>query len=420
MEDSSRHKYEQALTAFKKHSTIQRGQRLRGLNDLNLFTTLLNKSDEVRLHSSFIHFLLDTSANHYQNSLFLELFLQSCDVPEDFISVESVRVFKEYHFIDIYITDGTNHIIIENKIYSRDQPQQLQTYIDAIKAEDNDEPSTLLDRLMVIYLSLDREPDDSLGRFSINGDRLVCDAESYAYKHITYDNQVIAWLKRAHSEVANITNLSVVIDQYMDVIKKLYGKYQGKVMSLHKFIESHPDKTELYRTFGEIASEYTKLKTSVMSAFWEETVSRLKERAKEHSLIVDCVDIGRLVAGKKFGYPLRVKWNKEDRTVFAFEYHHSDYHKPMWGIFSGNNPDVLDAKVELSEQFSSLPASLNRSSNTWMKSGFFESDDFFDWVIQQTDINLAVERFIEQFMEVCLPCMNFLKQVSQHLQQKAL
>ena len=357
MEDSSRHKYEQALTAFRKHSTIQRGQRLRGLNDLNLFTTLLNKSDEVRLHSSFIHFLLDTSANHYQETLFLELFLQSCGVPEDFISLESARVFKEYRFIDLYITDGVSHIIIENKIHANDQPKQLQTYIDVIKADDSDKQSALSDRLMVIYLSLDRGPDEiSLGRFTINSERLVCDTESYSYKHITYNNQVIEWLKRAHSEVANITNLSVIIDQYMDVIKKLYGKYQGKVMSLHEFIESHPDKIELYRTFGEIASEYTKLKTSVMSAFWEEAIPRLTERAKEDSLIVDCVDPVRLKAGQKFGYPLRVKWSKEDRTVFAFEYHKPDYHKPMWGIFSANNPDVLRTKVALSEQFSSLPA----------------------------------------------------------------
>lgn len=419
MEDSSAHKYKRALKVFEKHSSIQNGQRLRGLNDLNIFTTLLNKSDEVRLHSSFIHFLLDTTANHYQNSLFLELFLHCCGVSEDFISLDSARVFKEYQYIDLYITDGVSHIIIENKIHATDQPLQLQRYIDVIQAEDTDTQSALSDRLMVIYLSLDRGPaKSSLGRFNINGKRLVCDSESYAFKHITYDNQVTAWLQRAHSEVANITNLSVIIDQYLDVIKKLYGKYQGKVMSLHEFIESHPDKMELYRTFGEIASEYTKLKSSVMSAFWEDAISRLSERAQEHSWIIDCADKGRLDAGQKFGYPLRVKWSNNDVAVFAFEYHEPDYQKPMWGIFSAGNSDVLDTKVELSEQFSTLPGSLPDSSKIWMKYGFLETDDFFDWVIQQKDINTAVEIFVQQFIEVCLPCMEFLKQVNHYIQQK--
>jgi hypothetical protein len=402
MEDSLTHKYKEALRVFERHSSLQKGQRLRGLNDLNIFTTLLNKNDEVRLHSSFIHFLLDTSANHYQNSLFLELFLQSCGVPEDFISLESARTYKEYQFIDLYITDGVSHIIIENKIYAPDQLKQLQRYIDVIKEEDTDRQSKLSDRLMVIYLSLDRGPGKmSLGRFNINQRRLEFGEESYPYKHITYDNHVMAWLQRAHAEVANITNLSVIIDQYMDVIKKMYGKYQGKVMSLHEFIESHPDKMELYRTFGEIASEFTKLKSSVMSVFWEETINRLSDRAQE--------------SGQKFGYPLRVKWNKEDIAVFAFEYHEPDYHKPMWGIFSANNPDLLNTKFELTDQFSSLPSSLTKSSNIWMKFGFMEPDNFFDWVIQQRDINTAVEMFIAQFMEVCLPCMNYIQLVNKHL-----
>lgn len=260
----------------------------------------------------------------------------------------------------------------------------------------------------------------SLGRFELNGERLECGEESYPCKQITYANHLTTWLQRAHSEVANITNLSVIIDQYMDVVKKLYGKYQGKVMSLHEFIESHPDKMELYRTFGEIASEYSKLKSSVMSAFWEEVLNNLSERAEENSWIVDCADKGRLDAGQKFGYPLRVKWNKNDRAVFAFEYHEPDYHKPMWGIFCGNNQDVLNTKVALKEEYSSLPSTLNRSSTIWMKYGFMEQDDFFDWVIQQKDINTAVEKFIERFMEVCLPCMRFLKQVNHHIQQKAL
>lgn len=416
-------KYTEALSVFKEHSARQKEQRLRGLNDFNIFTTLLNQSDEVRLHSSFIHFLLNPSANHYQSSLFLALFLQCCGVSEDFMTLDSVRVFKEYRFdkgaIDIYITDGVSHIIIENKIHSRDQPRQLQKYIDFIKEEDTDSQSTLSDRLMVIYLSLDRPPtQESLGRFNNKGERLEREGESYPYKHITYDEHIMAWIEQACNEVANITNLSVIINQYRDVINKLYGKYQGKVMSLHEFIEKQPDKVTLYRTFGEIASEYPKLKLSVMTEFWDKAINRLSDSVQAYPWIVECTDKDRLDSGRKFGYPLRVKWDEEDIAVFAFEFHEPDYHKPMWGIFSANNPDVMRAKTELEEQSSSLPRSLNKSSVWWMKFGFLDPDDFFDWVIEQSDINTAVEKFTTQFMEVCLPCMNFIQLINQQLRVK--
>jgi len=49
---------------FQKYKGEQENQRKRGLNDFNIFTTLLNKSDEVRLHSRFLHFLLNPIADH--------------------------------------------------------------------------------------------------------------------------------------------------------------------------------------------------------------------------------------------------------------------------------------------------------------------------------------------------------------------
>ena len=48
-------------------------KKLRGNNDYNLFVTLLDINDEVRLHSRFIHSLLDPNSPHYQKELFLEL-----------------------------------------------------------------------------------------------------------------------------------------------------------------------------------------------------------------------------------------------------------------------------------------------------------------------------------------------------------
>lgn len=418
MDESSKDIYANALQVFKKYSYIQKSQKLRGLNDVNIFTTLLNKNDEVRLHSSFLHFLLDNQANHYQDSLFLEIFLNVCGIPEGFIDLESSSVFKEFQFIDLYITDGVSHIIIENKLQAGDQDKQIERYINKIRRLDNDESSDLSDRLIVIYLSRDRAPTElSLGRFEIHGGYLISEAESYPYYHITYRDHVKRWIERSIKQISNITNLSVILSQYRDVLDKIYGEYKGNVMSLLEFIESQPDKLELYRTFGEIASEYKKLKKSIMSEFWDSFFRSLEQASSENSWTVECSDtnIKRLEDGNKFGYPLRVKLHPEDKFYFAFEYHEPDFHKPLWGIMSANKKELVDTKYLLKDVYSSLPGSLNRENQWWMKYGFFIEGDFFEWVINQPSIDEAVEKFISDFLEVCIPCMEYLIQAKERM-----
>ena len=41
-------------------------KKIRGFNDYNIFSTLHKDSDEVNLHSRFIHSLLDPSGKHNQ------------------------------------------------------------------------------------------------------------------------------------------------------------------------------------------------------------------------------------------------------------------------------------------------------------------------------------------------------------------
>ena len=74
---------EKFLEIFQEYKEEQENQKRRGLNDFNIFTTLLNKSDEVRLHSKFLHFLLNPAADHSQGSLFLDLFLKCFNASDD-------------------------------------------------------------------------------------------------------------------------------------------------------------------------------------------------------------------------------------------------------------------------------------------------------------------------------------------------
>ena len=135
-------------------------QRAMGKHDYNIFTLFYKFSDEVNLHSNFIASLLDPNGDHYKGDLFLKLFLETCGIDDFSIDTSRATVFKEFKHIDIYISDGKKHIILENKVYAKDQPTQIARYIKAIKkegAEDED--------IYVLYLHPDGElpKGDSLG-----------------------------------------------------------------------------------------------------------------------------------------------------------------------------------------------------------------------------------------------------------------
>ncbi len=94
-------KYDNFFDEIVKLKEKQEQQKMRGLNDYNLLTTVLNPSDEVKLHSRMIASFLNIYGNHYQNSLFLELFLDSLKLENFDIDLNSAWVNNEYANIDI-------------------------------------------------------------------------------------------------------------------------------------------------------------------------------------------------------------------------------------------------------------------------------------------------------------------------------
>ena len=129
--------YKDIFEQIKKFKKEQNRQKQRGLNNYNILTTVLKEHDEVRLHSRMIASLLDPSGEHYQSNLFLDKFLEVLNVPEFQIDSEKCSVYREYENIDLYITDSNKHIIMENKIYARDQKEQIKRYIEIIEEENS-------------------------------------------------------------------------------------------------------------------------------------------------------------------------------------------------------------------------------------------------------------------------------------------
>lgn len=262
-------------------------QKQRGLNDYNLLTTVLSEDDEVRLHSRVLYSLLDPHGNHYQGSLFLELFLKEIGL-SNILNLEATIVELEHKNIDLYITDGTKHIIVENKIHAGDQESQIKRYIETIMNPEEQRPEgkRLPADIIVIYLSIDREkPSDfSLGKvngsseyFQLSEDSKSLDYKglddklkdcSIKFKSVHYKNEILIWLKSCKYEVQNITNLNEAIRQYKEVVEMISKKYKSKSAQIEDFLAKNIEiASRVYENQNEYISDNKVLVNEISNHF---------------------------------------------------------------------------------------------------------------------------------------------------------
>ena len=270
---------------------LRQKQQVRGLNDFNVFTTLLDPADEVRLHSRFIALLLDPNGDHGQGGLFLQSFLRQCvgkgfELDTTKCEVKTEHATSNSERLDIYLTDGRKQLVIENKIYAQDGDKQLQRYVEVITSEST--PQYDHEDLMVIYLSLGDGPSsNSLANYEIDksGRELRPRGDSgkttCSYRHITYDRDIHRWIREALTQVVNITNLSVALTQYLDVIDLLYGRYEEKTMNLAHFLKDGDEwNFEHLRDLKDLVDEFPE----VRKKFVEDLLSKTHKTAKEDLL----------------------------------------------------------------------------------------------------------------------------------------
>ncbi len=399
------------IELFNDFKNIQQQQKMRGLNDFNIFTTVLKKHDEVRLHSRFLTFLLDPNANHCQGDLFLNLFLQEIGLKDFFTDLNDCTAYGEYENIDIYISDGNKHIIIENKIWAGDQKKQIKRYIKTINDE-NEELDN--DNIVVVYLSVDRKTPSNYSLFNsekeckngfaVEGEKLIgkgdCKEQEYQFINLNYNNQISKWLEKSHQQIANITNLSVGITQYQEVIAKLYGKYKEKVMDLKEYLKNKENKAELVQTMGYISEEYQDYRVKVIHEFFEKSIKLLKDKFKqdENWQVKEVGD--KLKTGKSYDFPLRIRQNENSKVLFGFEFDSRNYHDSTFGIVRLNN-SVDFKQLKENENIKKILEDKNlktKNSKWWLYWDYYHEDDIFDKII--ADGNDAEKKFVDAFMGI--------------------
>ena len=254
-------------------------QRAMGKHDYNIFTLFHKFSDEVNLHSNFIASLLDPSSDHYRGDLFLKLFLETCGIGDFGIDTSQSAVFKEFKHIDIYISDGKNHIILENKVYAKDQAAQIARYIKTIKGEGFKESDPVKDEdICVLYL----HPDGKLPDNQSFGDyhaRLLGENSSIKFRVISYDKEILEWIDKCKNEVSNITDLNVFLSQYKDVIEMIYSRYKRiDKMEKANLVEIFK---ENYTAVSEIASNYQEMRKKIIDEFFKNVKGILENDLKD-------------------------------------------------------------------------------------------------------------------------------------------
>lgn len=227
--------------------------------NFNIFSILSVERNEVKTHSAFIGELLNPKGSHGLDEIPLNIFLtqiktiadEKCksdykaEILDRFnLDLKSAYGIIEEHIgitnedkteggrIDIIIKDGSKKtLIIENKIDAMEQTNQLIRYNNAYL------------NAPILFLTLTGYEANSAGHLKLNED----------YFTISYEVEIITWLKECLKEATEFPMLREIIKQYIYLIKKMTNQTTNNKMKeeIRELINiSNVDNIELL--YGEV------------------------------------------------------------------------------------------------------------------------------------------------------------------------
>ena len=236
--------------------------RIGQVKPFNIFSVLRSESDEVNLHSRFLHALLNHKEQKSKNRENLESFLKHIGIKEFKLDREAVE--RERFYIDILIRiDKDSAVAIENKIYSEDRDRQLQRYKERLVRLG-------YKKIHIVYLSLyGKDPSQkSLG--NLDDEEVI---------NISYQNRrkpkksIQPWLKDCQNRAFDNLELQVAIKQYLRIVRTLTGNslketYMSDLLNLLK-------KDNNIELSFDLQAALTKARPQFMFTFWEEIENEL-------------------------------------------------------------------------------------------------------------------------------------------------
>lgn len=192
----------------------------------NVFNVLGVDNMELS-HSAFLAALLNPGGSHGMQDAFLKAFIDTIAYggtkPE--LDTAHAKVYTEYNIgnitettggrIDILITDRSetgsgkdsgHAIIIENKIWAADQPNQLVRY--------NNFAHEMYAKYALLYLTLNGEGPSAQSRGTLN-------AQDGGYQCISYRSNIIGWLHKCAQLAFDKPLVRETINQYINLLQQL-------------------------------------------------------------------------------------------------------------------------------------------------------------------------------------------------------
>ena len=233
-----------------------------GRSPFNIFATLRSSSDEVNLHSRFLHALLDHREPGGERAN-LDDFLTAVSKVEGFSS-DRASVGREIDNIDLLIeSQGKKQaIVIENKIWAGDQEHQLRRYWKKLRCR-----GYPCGGIHLLYLTPFGDPPSAQSV----GD-LKC-------RRLSYRDDLPCWLKRCQQRASKEPALREAIAQYLHLIRTLTN--------------SHPYMTNLKKLClnddnllhaQDLSWAMVEAKTDLIAAFWSTIDKALRAKKMDRPL----------------------------------------------------------------------------------------------------------------------------------------
>lgn len=254
---------------LEKHET---SRQLTG-SDFNIFSILNVESDETKI-CRVVKELLDPRGTHYQDNIYLKLFLEEV---MDIHNVDSKNAIirredrtGEGNRVDITIDIKPSYFIaIEVKINAPLGKDQLERYYnDAKKRNPNPNP-------IIVYLSKFKNPP--LDKNNGLGNTL----KAKDVKHITWSEDIINWLELClqQPQTQQIASIQEILKQLISIIKKFCGQLEDdEIMDTKTLITQSP---ENLRSAHALAVAFDKYAGEKVKYIIEKLIKKIKEKTKK-------------------------------------------------------------------------------------------------------------------------------------------
>ncbi len=365
-------------------NSYSRINRLSGQN-FNLFTLLRKESDEVRLHSKFISELLDPNGSHQQGTLFLDSFLDKIQIKN--FETKNATSSIEYYTgvinkskdvggnIDILLRSQNNKVIkIENKIYAKEQENQLLRYHNFQKDGH------------LIFLTL-------RGKRSNNHKDLS--DKNISYQQISYRKEITEWLQECIEKCATVPIVRESIVQYLNLVKKITRQNINKKMSkeIVEKITQSKDSFEAYLAIRKTENDneiyFDIIRTHIIPFF--------HDFAEKNKLTVENLNKSLLEKRERYnGFFFTNEKLYKYGLKLSIQFHNSLNRDMYYGIsFITENPTqhpVYNAIVKEAKYVMDKP---NPQNGWWLCHTFWK--EYKNWGEIDTLYNLAYGNFQKEF-----------------------